>query len=112
MRSLLVAVFEMNVTEIMVIGHYDCGMQELHVPDMLDRMRARGISDERLEILENAGVDFHKWLTDFDCVEDAIMHSVNMIRKHPLMPSEIRVHGLVIHPITGKLNIVVNGNKV
>lgn len=111
MRSLLVAVFEMNVHEIMVIGHNDCGMQALHVPDMLDRMRSRGITNECIETLENAGIDFYKWLTDFDRVEDAITYSVKMIRKHPLMLPEIKVHGLVIDPITGQLTVVINGDE-
>ncbi|MBC7765314.1 MAG: carbonic anhydrase, partial [Hyphomonadaceae bacterium] len=29
MRSLLVAIYELEVEEILVIGHYDCGMQGL-----------------------------------------------------------------------------------
>ncbi|WP_066566273.1 carbonic anhydrase [Snodgrassella sp. CFCC 13594] len=111
MRSLLVAVFELKVTEIMVIGHYDCGMQGLHAPDMLNRMRAKGISDERIDVLENAGIDLDKWLTGFSRVEDAVCHSVNMIRKHPLMPANIKVHGLVIHPTTGQLTVVIDGNQ-
>lgn len=111
MRSLLVAVFEMDVHEIMVIGHKDCGMQGLHVPDMLDHMRRRGISNECIEVLENAGIDFNKWLTDFDQVEDAITYSVNMIQKHPLMVPEIKVHGLVIDPVTGELTIIINGDE-
>lgn len=111
MRSLLVAVYEMKVEEIMVVGHYDCGMQHLHAPDILERMRDRGISNESIDVLNNAGIDLNKWLTGFEHVEDAVCHSVNMIRKHPLMPAEIRIHGLVIHPTTGKLTVVINDDR-
>ena len=112
MRSILVAVYEMKVKEVMVIGHHDCGMQLLNASDILNRMRAKGIRDESIDILENAGIDLNTWLSGFARVEDAIQHSVNMIRKHPLMPSDVKVHGLVIHPKTGKLTVVVNGDEI
>ena len=110
MRSLLVAVFELKVTEIMVIAHHDCGMRGLNSLAMLDKMRDKGISDERIETLRNAGIDLDGCLTGFDNVEDSVRHSVNLVRKHPLMPANIAVHGLVIHPTTGKLTVVVDGH--
>lgn len=109
MRSLLVAVFELRVTEIMVIAHHDCGMCGLNSATVLDNMRAHGISSERIETLRNAGINLDEWLTGFDNVEDSVRHSVNMIRKHPLMPDNIAIHGLVMHPTTGKLTVVVDG---
>lgn len=111
MRSLLVAVFELKVNEIMVIAHHDCGMQGLHADTMLERMCNKGIDRERIDVLENAGIDLKKWLTGFDSVEEAIRHSVKMIRQHPLMPNNIVVHGLVIHPVTGKLTVVIDGRR-
>ena len=42
-------------------------------------------------------------------MEDSVRHTVGMIRRHPLMPDYIPVHGLVIHPTTGKLALIVNG---
>ena len=32
-----------------------------------------------------------------------------MIANHPLMPKDIPVHGLVINPEDGKVEVVVNG---
>ena len=54
--------------------------------------------------------DLDGWLTGFDDVEDSVRHTVKLIRKHPLMPDNIAVHGLVIHPTTGKLNLIVDGS--
>ena len=51
------------------------------------------------------------WLTGFDNVEDSVRHTVSIIGKHPLMPAAIAVHGLVIHPSTGKLTLVVDGKR-
>lgn len=45
MRSLLVAVYELGVNEIMVIGHTRCGVQGMNAEEMLGLMRKRGISE-------------------------------------------------------------------
>ena len=109
MRSLLVAVFELKVREIMVIAHHDCGMQGLHAESFLNKVHDSDIPDDRIETLRHAGINLDGWLTGFDSVEDSVRHTVRLIRNHPLMPADIAVHGLVIHPTTGKLDMVVDG---
>lgn len=109
MRSLLVAVFELKVREIMVIAHHDCGMKGLNAAGFLEKVHDNNIPDDRIETLRHAGINLDGWLTGFDNVEDSVRHTVRLIRNHPLMPADIAVHGLVIHPTTGKLNMVVNG---
>lgn len=109
MRSLLVAVFELKVTEIMVVAHYDCGMRDMRADSFLRKAHEFHIPDDRITTLRNAGIDLDDWLAGFDDVEDSVRHTVNMIRRHPLMPENVAVHGLVIHPATGKLNLVVDG---
>ena len=110
MRSLLVAVFELKVKEIMVVAHHDCGMRGLKANDFLEKVRQNGIPDDRIDTLRNAGIDLDEWLAGFDNVEDSVRHTVSLIRRHPLMPEHIAIHGLVIHPATGKLNVIVDGH--
>ncbi|MFT8319785.1 MAG: carbonic anhydrase [Bacillus sp. (in: firmicutes)] len=109
MRSILVAVYELKADEVLVIGHHDCGMSALNADDMIGKMKERGISEEILNTLQHSGVNLKKWLTGFDSVSESVSHSVNMIKNHPLLPTEVPVHGLVIDPKTGKLDLVVNG---
>ncbi|GGE78007.1 beta-class carbonic anhydrase [Priestia taiwanensis] len=109
MRSILVAIYALNADEVCVVGHHDCGMATLKADDILDTMRDRGISDLAIEAVEYFGVDLEKWLHGFDCVEESVSESVKMIRNHPLLPSKLPVHGLVIDPKTGKLDVVVDG---
>ena len=57
--------------------------------------------------MEFAGINIEEWLKGFENVEDSVRNSVNMIKKHPLLPIGTPVHGLVIDPETGKLDVVV-----
>lgn len=109
MRSLLIAVYQLQADEIMVIGHRDCGMSGMKADEMIAKMKERGIKEETLETLTYSGIDVTKWLHGFDDVYESVNHSVNMIRKHPLIAKDIPVHGLVIDPETGKLDLVSNG---
>jgi carbonic anhydrase len=42
-------------------------------------------------------------------VEDGVLESVRLIRNHPMMPEDVRVHGLTIDPVTGELNLIDDG---
>lgn len=110
-RSLIVAIYELNVKEIMVIGHLDCGMFKLNAKEMIKKMNIKGITNEKLNTLINAGIDIYSWLSGFDDIKKNVSNSVNLISKHPLIPDDILIHGLIIHPTTGKLEIVCDGNK-
>ena len=48
-RSLLVAILELGVEEIMVIGHTDCGVQGMDAEEMLEKLISRGIPKEHIE---------------------------------------------------------------
>ncbi|MTI82240.1 MAG: carbonic anhydrase [Firmicutes bacterium] len=109
MRSLLVAIFELKAEEVCVVGHYDCGMINFSSSSMLKKALDRGIKEETITTLLNADIDLNKWLEGFNCVEDSVKNSVQMIKKHPLFPNNIPVHGMVIDPETGKLSEVING---
>jgi carbonic anhydrase len=109
MRSILVAVYELNADEVAVVGHHDCGMTALKSDVMLDNIRKRGISEDVLSTLQNAGIDLNRWLTGFANIEEGVKQSVQIIRNHPLLPRDLPVHGLVIDSTTGKLELVTDG---
>lgn len=111
MRSLLVAIYELQADEVFVVGHYDCGMSAVNPDKMLQKMKDRGISQDTLDLLTYSGVDLKNWLHGFEDVRENVQHSVEMIKNHPLVLDSIPVHGLVIDPKTGKLDIIVNDSK-
>lgn len=103
MRSLLVAVYELGVEEIMVIGHTGCGVQGMNAHEMLELMRDRGIDDEHITLMRHCGIDLDSWLHGFDDGEEAVRETVDLIRNHPLMTKDIRVAGYIIDSVTGLL---------
>lgn len=109
MRSILVAIYALKASEVCVIGHHDCGMSALDPDDFIEKMKDKGIQEETLNTLKYSGMDFNQWLKGFDKVEDAVKDSVSMVKHHPLLPEGVRIHGLVIDPETGKLDVVVDG---
>jgi carbonic anhydrase len=109
MRSILVAIYELGAEEVCVIGHHGCGMGNIDPSKTLDNMVSRGVSATTIQTIQRSGIDLHAWLRGFDCVEDSVRHSVDVIKNHPLLISGIPVHGLVIDPETGKLDLIVDG---
>jgi carbonic anhydrase len=109
MRSILIAVYQLKAQEVLVIAHHDCGMLGLKAEPVIETMKERGISEETIDTLTYSGINIKKWLHGFDNVTESVDHSVGIIKNHPLMPKEVPVHGLVIDPKTGKLDLVVDG---
>ncbi|WP_213524938.1 carbonic anhydrase [Paenibacillus sp. J31TS4] len=108
MRSIIVAIYELGAQEVLVIGHHDCGMSSINPQEMKRKFVERGIDPQTLEVLEHSGMNIERWLRGFDDVTESIKSSVHLIRKHPLVP-KIPVHGLVIDPTTGRIDLVDDG---
>ena len=102
-RSLLVAIYELGVNEVMVIGHTGCGVQGMNAAEMLGHMRNRGIDEEHISLMRHCGIDLDSWLHGFDDTPAAVLETVDLIRNHPLVPRDISVRGFIIDSVTGAL---------
>ena len=109
MRSVMVALYELMAAEVAVIGHYGCGMTGLSCEKVLQKAVARGVSQETLQTLEHSGIDLKRWLKGFDTPEDGVRQSVEVIRQHPLLPKGVPIHGLMMCPETGRLDVLIEG---
>ena len=63
-RSLLVAIYELGVEEVLVIAHSDCGAHHMDSEEIIGRMLARGIREETIDMIRYCGIDFRSWLED------------------------------------------------
>lgn len=103
-RSLLVAIYELGVNEIMVIGHTGCGVQGMDAGEMLHLMKERGIDEEHISLMRHCGIDLDSWLHGFDDTPSAILETVDLISHHPLVPKDVTVRGYMMDSVTGELS--------
>ena len=105
-RSLLIAIVELGVEEVMVIGHTDCGVASINAKNMIEHLIKRGVPQDHIDMMKYCGVDFEKWLRGFDTVEGSVTETVDILKNHPLMPKDVTIKGFVINTETGELNTV------
>ena len=103
MRSLIVAVYELGVEEIMVVAHSNCGACHMSFDHFHHEMNARGVTDETLNTIRKSGIDLNQWLEGFKDTPESVRKTVATIKTHPLMPSNITVRGFIIDSVTGAL---------
>jgi len=98
MRSLIVAIYELGVEEIMVMS-----FDHFH-----HEMIARGVTDETLDTIQKCGIDLHHWLEGFKDTPESVRKTVETIKTHPLVPKDIVVRGFIIDSETGALEEIMN----
>ena len=107
MRSLIVAIYELGVEEIMVVAHSNCGACHMSYDHFHHEMVARGVTDETLNTIRKCGIDLNTWLEGFKDTTTSVCRTVETISTHPLVPRDIVVRGFIIDSETGELTEVV-----
>ena len=103
MRSLVVAVYELGVEEIMVVAHSHCGACHMSYSHFRELMNQRGVTVETLDTIGRCGIDLDHWLEGFKDTPESVRKTVATIQTHPLMPRDITVRGFIIDSVTGAL---------
>jgi carbonic anhydrase len=103
MRSLIVAIYELGVQEIMVVAHSHCGACHMSYDHFHHEMIARGVTDETLDTIRKCGIDLDQWLEGFKDTPTSVRKTVETIKTHPLVPKDIVVRGFIIDSETGVL---------
>ena len=106
-RSLLVAIYELGVEEVMVIAHSDCGACHMQSDEMIEKMKARGVNADYIDMMRFCGVDFNAWLDGFEDTEKSVRGTVDFIIHHPMIPTDVKVYGFIIDSTTGELSRIV-----
>ena len=100
-RSLLVAIYELGVSEVMVIHHSTCGACHMSYEEFRPHMLERGIPEDTLKEWEGRGIG--PWLEGFHDTEASVRRTVEAIVNHPLVPKDVTVRGFIIDSVTGEL---------
>ena len=102
-RSLLVCIYELGVNEIAVIGHHECGMAKTTSESLTKAMIERGVSPDAIKMVEKELVE---WADSFQRPEENVKEVVKQLRENPLIPKDVKVHGLMFHPRSGKVQLL------
>jgi len=100
MRSVILAIYRGNVEEIFVVGAKDKRTSTVDVSTQLESMKGK---TQTLNYLfqncmpEFSGGTVDEWLNGKENTSVTIEKSVDIIRHHPLVPSYVKVRGLIIH---------------
>ena len=103
-RSLLVAIYELGVEEVMVVHHSGCGACHMSYAEFKPHMVERGIPQDVLAAWEEWGIA--DWLEGFHDTEASVRKTVAAVRHHSLMPKDVVVRGFIIDSVTGALTEV------
>lgn len=112
-RSLVISHKLLGTKEWFVVHHSNCGM-ELFSDEIMGNLLAEDLATAVFDgkAWRNSGSGggspegrYVRWHTIAD-PEGSVVEDVQRIRRHPLVPKEISIHGFIYDVATGKLNEV------
>ena len=102
-QSLLVSTYGMGITDVLVIGHENCGMIDFSAPQFMEQMNSKGINEDAIRMIEPGLID---WMDRFHISEDNVKYTVKFLRHHPLFPRGMGFYGGMMDPDTGAFRYV------
>lgn len=106
-RSIIVGIYEGNVKEIMIIGHKDCKMTKVNPKELREYItRKTSIYPDEIDYYTGG---FDSWLKAFSDPIWNVKRSLNILRRHPLIPKDVIIRGFILDENTGKLTEVFGG---
>jgi len=112
-RSLIVSYKLLGTREWLVIHHTKCG-QELFTDEVMRNLLASSLETARWDGKQwqdtgkgpgSVESDYIDWLTIRN-LNDSVNNDVQRIRRHPLVPASIAIHGFIFDVETGRLSEV------
>lgn len=101
-RCITVGTVLMGLSEVYVVGHKDCGMAKLTPQAVKEKMIARGIPKEAIE-----SIDVEQWIGILKDEKQNVIEAVKKIKESPFVPKDINVHGLLMDPNSGELEVII-----
>ncbi|WP_406652907.1 carbonic anhydrase [Bacillus cereus] len=108
MRSIIIAIYQENVEEIIVVGIEDKETDVVNLQIQRDSIKNNRELDYLFEncMPEFSSGSLDEWLSGKENVSENIEKSIDMICHHPLVPSDVKVYGFKIDRTRGKETVV------
>ena len=100
MRNIILAVYLEKIEDIyIIIDKHDKGFST-HPEHLFALMEKEEINIKVINTLNYikavGGNDVMKWLSGSSNIETTLQNNINLIKKHPLIPRSIKVHGYIV----------------
>lgn len=105
-RSISLGTIMMGLKEVFVVGHKDCGMAKQSLEDIKNKMLERGVPKEAID-----SIDLANWTGIIEDEKENVIQVVKKIKSSPFVPKDVKVHGLLIDPNSGELEVIINDNN-
>ena len=106
-RSIAAAIYSLGCEEVLVIGHSECGMAHADPEKIKAKMLEMGIKEEDIDDIDN----LVEWIGAIPGEEQNVLNTVEAIKNHPLITSEVPIHGLILDIVTGELKVLIDGRE-
>ncbi|WCK54740.1 carbonic anhydrase [Aneurinibacillus sp. Ricciae_BoGa-3] len=113
MRDIILSVYEENVEEIYVVGTKGKPTNVVNMQEVLDKIYEKEELREQREVLdylfktcmpEFPETSMREWLEGSKTIMDGVQTSVQIIRNHSLVPSNVNVRGIIMDKSNGNLS--------
>jgi carbonic anhydrase len=100
-RSVAAAMYIRAAREIFVVGHTDCAMAAFSTQSVIESFRGAGVPRSAF-----GNGDLREWFGAFTDIEANVFQSIENLAHSGILPSDARLHGLIMDTITGKIEVL------
>lgn len=106
-RSIAAAIYSLGCEEVLVVGHTECGMAHANPDAVKAKMIEMGIDEADIDAVG----DLATWIGAIPGEEQNVLETVETIKNHPLISSQIPIHGLIMDITTGEVEVLIDGRE-
>ena len=100
-RSVVVGTVLMDLKEVYVVGHKDCGMRKQTVEGIRAKMLEKGISEDAVD-----AIDIKEWFGLLTDETENVKDAVRKLKESVYIPKDVKIHGLMMDPNSGEIEVV------
>ncbi len=82
-------------------------MAHANPENIKSKMLEMGIKEEDIDDIDN----LVEWIGAIPGEEQNVLNTVEAIKNHPLITSEVPIHGLILDIVTGELKVLIDGRE-
>jgi len=106
LRSLAVAVYLLEIRQILIVGHTSCRMASFSTSSFIDAFRRRGVAREAF-----GDGDLRRWAGAIPSPRRGVLATAAAIADAPFLPAEMTIAGAVLDDTTGRLELVLRPDQ-